>query len=255
MKWELKSNENILQSLLINGKDMMAANYGHTQQQHANDGLLKFAIDNENEVFLKYAFRYEVFDGAILCTANNITYLMEVLRDGTKTELMLNVLIFCDFGAWKPCSIEDFLDFLGEIVDPDKEQNLMYKSYNPILSICLICEFLGGIGDAISVYAHQCDGLSGDIQALGEQLIDQLDSEHIPAIFMDTDFMDRTVLKLITQGDFAPLLSHEKVFAFIDELWVGKLTNQCNGKNTDFSLLTFMASAPIKKLPGQKLEI
>jgi hypothetical protein len=42
---------------------------------------------------------------------------------------------------------------------------------------------------------------------------------------MDTDFMDRTVLKLITQGDFAPLLSHEKVFAFIDELWVGKLTN------------------------------
>ena len=79
---------------------------------------------------------------------------MEVLRDGTKTELMLNVLIFCDFGAWKPCSIEDFLDFLGEIVDPDKEQNLMYKSYNPILSICLICEFLGGIGDAISVYAH-----------------------------------------------------------------------------------------------------
>ena len=57
MKWELKSNENILKSLLINGKDMMAANYGHTQMQHADDGLLKFAIDNENEVFLKYAFR------------------------------------------------------------------------------------------------------------------------------------------------------------------------------------------------------
>ena len=82
-----------------------------------------------------------------------------------------------------------------------------------------------------------------------------MNPEHIPAIFMDTDYLDRTVLRLITQGDFDPLLKNEKVFAFIDELWVGKLTNQCDGKYTDFSLLTFMASAPIKKLPGQTLEL
>ena len=30
MKWELKSNENILKSLLINCKDMIAADFGHT---------------------------------------------------------------------------------------------------------------------------------------------------------------------------------------------------------------------------------
>jgi hypothetical protein len=42
---------------------------------------------------------------------------------------------------------------------------------------------------------------------------------------METDFLDRTVLKLITQGGYAPLLRNEKVFALIDELWVGKTTN------------------------------
>jgi hypothetical protein len=30
MKWELKSNENILKSLLLNQHDMIAADYGHT---------------------------------------------------------------------------------------------------------------------------------------------------------------------------------------------------------------------------------
>lgn len=100
---------------------MIAAEYGHTQEQHANNDLLKFAIDNENEVFLKYAFRLEVFDASILCKSEMIVYLMEVLRDGTKTELMLNVLIFCDFGEWKAPQIEDFLEFLEEMVDPDKE--------------------------------------------------------------------------------------------------------------------------------------
>jgi hypothetical protein len=52
-----------------------------------------------------------------------------------------------------------------------------------------------------------------------------MDGAHVPTIFMDTDFLDRTVLKLITQGGFDPLLKNEKVFALIDELWVGKLTN------------------------------
>jgi hypothetical protein len=42
---------------------------------------------------------------------------------------------------------------------------------------------------------------------------------------MDVDFLDRTVLKLITSNDLEALLKDEKVFALIDELWVGKETN------------------------------
>jgi hypothetical protein len=67
---------------------------------------------------------------------------------------------------------------------------------------------------------------------------------------MDVDFLDRTVLKLITSNGLEALLRDEKVFALIDELWVGKATNECDGRVTDFSLLSYMSSAPIKKLPG-----
>ena len=111
------------------------------------------------------------------------------------------------------------------MIDPDKELNLMYKSYNPIMSVCLCCEFLEKIGDSISIFKHDCSNASGDIQNLGEQIIENMSKDYVPNIFMDTDFLDRTVLKLITQGGFDPLLKNEKVFAFIDELWVGKLTN------------------------------
>jgi hypothetical protein len=76
---------------------------------------------------------------------------------------MLNVLIFCDFGQWKQNQITEFIEFLAEMVDPDIEQNMMFKSYNPIMSICLCCEFLDKIGDAISSFKHECSGLSEEI--------------------------------------------------------------------------------------------
>jgi len=46
-----------------------------------------------------------------------------------------------------------------------------------------------------------------------------------------------------------------KVSALLDELWVGKNSYECDGRITDYSLLTFLVSAPIKKLPGKELEL
>ena len=80
------------------------------------------------------------------------------------------------------------------------------------------------------------------------------ENNKIEKIFMDKDYFDRTVLELITQHGFAPLLKCYKVEALLDELWVGKNSYDCDGRLTNFSQLTFMASAPVKKLPGRKIE-
>ena len=55
------------------------------------------------------------------------------------------------------------------------------------------------IGDSISMYKHECEGTSQALHSLGEKLIENMDEAKISieTIFMETDFHDRTVLRLI----------------------------------------------------------
>lgn len=67
---------------------------------------------------------------------------------------------------------------------------------------------------------------------------------------MEIDFLDRTVLKIITDEGYSQLLSAPKCSALLSELWVGKSSYACDGRSTDFSMLSYLYGAPIKKLPG-----
>ena len=42
-----------------------------------------------------------------------------------------------------------------EAIVETKEQNLMYKCTNPIMTICLCCEILTNIGNAINQFKHE----------------------------------------------------------------------------------------------------
>ena len=72
---------------------------------------------------------------------------------------------------------------------------------------------------------------------------------------MDTDFKNRTVLHLITYNNFAPLMSDSKVAALLDELWVGKLSYECDGKTENFSKLKYMATSNLRRLPSMPIKI
>jgi len=49
-------------------------------------------------------------------------------------------------------------------------------------------------------------------------------------------------------------MSDAKIGALLDELWVGKLSYECDGRKDCYSMLTYLAKAPIKKLPGQTIQ-
>ena len=44
-----------------------------------------------------------------------------------------------------------------------------------------------------------------------------------------------------------------KVTQLLQKMWDGE-SQGCNGSSSDFSMMTYLASAPIRKLPGQPLE-
>ena len=86
---------------------------------------------------------------------------------------------------------------------------------------------------------------------LGRIIINNIEQEVISKIFLDIDFKDRTVIKIITTNGYADLMQSEKISILLEEIWVGKPTYECDGKLSDFSLLTFLSDAPVKKLPGK----
>lgn len=217
--------------------------------------LMIFALRNQNEAFLKFAFKESIFGPQSFEDESLRTELLDMLSHKAKTELVLNVLIFADFSRWPQRDLRDFIDYVSEITSMGHEQNRILLTYNPILTICLACNHLTAIGRSISVFAHEGAGLCEEMLDLGSKLIENMAEESVRPMFMDTDFKDRTVLHLITYSGYAPLMADQKIAALLDELWVGKLTYDCDGKNEDFSLLAFLARAPVKKLPGQTIKV
>jgi len=88
---------------------------------------------------------------------------------------------------------------------------------------------------------------------LGNKIIELFDDDKIERIFLDTDFRDYTLLKIITKFGFDRLFSSYKVNVLLNQIWEGKDSYECDGQITDFSVITYLFSAPTKKLPGKQL--
>lgn len=53
----IDSNENILKALLVNDMDVVACDQNAINIHEADEALFLFALKNENDVFLKFAFQ------------------------------------------------------------------------------------------------------------------------------------------------------------------------------------------------------
>jgi hypothetical protein len=133
----------------------------------------------------------------------------------------------------------------------------MYCCYNPILAICLVCESLDRIGGDNARYQLDCENISTALQSFGSKIIDNIDPKEkqiIESIFMDTDFEDRTVFRIITDYEYEELLLDFKTSALLDQLWKGKESSNCNGKVNNYSLLTCLYETTVRRLEGQQIE-
>jgi hypothetical protein len=77
---------------------------------------------------------------------------------------------------------------------------------------------------------------------LGDKIVDNFDDDKIEKVFLDVDFKDRTILKIVTVNDFQPIFSSYKVNVLLQEIWEGKNSYECDGQITDFSLINYLAS-------------
>jgi hypothetical protein len=133
------------------------------------------------------------------------------------------------------------------------EKNPITISYNPILVIALACEQILFIEDNFISLRHECKLVRTRMLVLGDKILDNFDDEMLTKVFLDSDFKERTLLKIITQNKFQELFTNYKVGVILEEIWQGKNTFECDGEIRDLSLLTHIMSVPIKRLKNVRV--
>lgn len=71
-----------------------------TYIDYADMELLSFCIMNSNEKFLKYCLKNGIYSTLTLASSDLIEELMRILKTGSKTELILNVLLYMNLLKW-----------------------------------------------------------------------------------------------------------------------------------------------------------
>lgn len=79
------------------------------------------------------------------------------------------------------------------------------------MAISLCCEFLDKIGSTANIFKSECRNIQENMLVLGNHIIDLFEEDKIDKIFHDTDFKDRTLLKIIASNSFRPLFASYKV--------------------------------------------
>ena len=70
-----------------------------------------------------------------------------------------------------------------------------------------------------SIFRKECKSIMDKLMRLGNIIVNNLDNEKVEKIFLDSDFKDRTSLKIITSNSFVPLFSSIKLSILIEEIW------------------------------------
>ena len=72
---------------------------------------------------------------------------------------------------------------------------------------------------------------------------------------MDRDFLDRTVLNIITDNNIKPFIVINKLRFLLDKIWDGKESDLIDGKTSHFSKTKYLLHHEIKRLRGVHVTI
>ncbi len=70
------------------------------------------------------------------------------------------------------------------------------------MALCLACEFISKISQYQNIFSHECKVVKKKLLTLADKIVDNFEDEKIERVFLDVDFKDRTILKLVTDNGF-----------------------------------------------------
>jgi hypothetical protein len=111
------------------------------------------------------------------------------MENGSKTNLILNVLLLIDIGVWSFEETARLISSIEELLSGEELDNKLLLSNNPLMSIALSSELLSNIGDAKERYKEQCESVKEELLDLGLVFNARIDDiEEFESLINDVDF-------------------------------------------------------------------
>ena len=187
-----------------------------------------------------------------------VSEFINLLKVGSRTNYLLNILALVDLSIWKNQHLKELVEVLDEYESNPLDQNRLLLSYNPIMSICLAAEILTKIANSRRILENECKRIKASLLSLGRMYSSKIANEsYYEKLLSDVDFKGRTVLKIICEEKFEPLMDENdpKAENMMLRIWHGKEATQCDGILNGYSSLTHMLKSSTKKLTGSFMNI
>ena len=101
LDWKVISTDNILVALLHHHFDDLASDYMGYYSHFLDKDLFIYCITNGNNFFLRKSLLMHAFDKMIFRDDMVIHSILTILKEGYRTNFLLNILTLIDISVWK----------------------------------------------------------------------------------------------------------------------------------------------------------
>ena len=125
--------------------------------------LFIYCITHGNNYFLKKALNMVAFDKSIFREEKIVSQILNVLREGYRTNFLMNILVLVDISVWKNKYLKELIDVINEYVEEPYDKNKLLLSPNPLMTISLACEILDTIIEVRRRFDNECKRIKDDL--------------------------------------------------------------------------------------------
>jgi len=107
-----------------------------------------------------------------------------------------------------------------------KKTDELIKTHKPVLFVTLLAEFLYRLAPVNVHYSNICISTAETLVSFGKEIEENIKQEDkLEYFLLQEDSRSRTVLQIIAENRFYPLLEQDEVGAIVSKLWVGSRKN------------------------------
>ena len=117
------------------------------------------------------------FDKNIFREETIINEILQILREGYRTNFLMNILSLVDISVWKNKYLKELIDIINEYAEDPYDKNKLLLSPNPLMTIALACEILGTIIRERKKFDNECLKIQTMLFQLGKMYTKKIEDE------------------------------------------------------------------------------